>query len=66
VDRATDIFVVLFGHDVYRELVVEAGWSLVSYKAWMFRTLVEQLLQRSRLTPKAYSDLSFAQAMENT
>jgi hypothetical protein len=52
------------GHDVYGGLVVEAGWNLVSYKAWLFRTLFQQLLQRSRLTPKAYSDLSFAQAME--
>jgi AcrR family transcriptional regulator len=66
VNRATDIIVVLFGHDVYRGLVVEAAWNLVSYKARLFRTLVQQLLRRTRLTPKAYSDLSFAEALENT
>lgn len=60
VNRATDLVVVLFGHDVYRGLVRDAGWTVVAYKAWLFTTLVQQLLQRPRLARGAYSDLSFA------
>lgn len=56
--RATDIVVVLFGHDVYRSLVGEAGWSVSEYKTWLLTTLAQQLLQRPKLTPAAYSDLS--------
>ena len=39
-DRATDLVVILFGHDVFRSLVGEAGWSVPDYKAWLFTTLV--------------------------
>ena len=45
-DRATDLVVVLFGHDVFRSLVSEAGWSVPEYKAWLLTTLAQQLLQR--------------------
>jgi AcrR family transcriptional regulator len=57
--RATDIVVVLFGHDVYRSLVGEAGWSVPEYKTWLLTALAHQLLQRPKLTPTAYSDLSY-------
>ena len=57
--RATDIVVVLFGHDVYRGLVGEAGWSVPEYKTWLLTTLARQLLRRPQLTPTAYSDLSY-------
>jgi TetR/AcrR family transcriptional regulator of autoinduction and epiphytic fitness len=40
--RATDIVVVLFGHDGYRRLVGEASWSVPEYKTWLL-TLVQQL-----------------------
>ena len=50
-DRATDLVVVLFGHDVFRSLVSEAGWNVPAYKAWLFTTLVQQLLQQQRLAP---------------
>lgn len=66
VDRATDLVLVLLGHDVYRGLVREAGWAVVDYKAWVFTTLVRQLLQRTRLARGAYSDLSFADAVAKT
>ena len=59
-DKATDLVVVLFGHDVFRGLVGEAGWSVVEYKAWLFASLVQQLLQRQRLAQRAFSDLSYA------
>jgi hypothetical protein len=62
--RATDLTVVLFGHDVFRSLVTEAGWSVPEYKAWLFTTLVQQLLQRPRLAPSAFSDLSFSRLMQ--
>lgn len=58
-DRATDLVVVLFGHDVFRGLVSEAGWSVPAYKAWLFITLVLQLLQRQRHAATAFSDLSY-------
>jgi AcrR family transcriptional regulator len=58
-DRATDIVVVLFGHDVYRSVVGEAGWSVTEYKTWLLTTLAQQLLQRPKLTASQYSDLSY-------
>ena len=57
--RATDLAVVLFGHDTFTSLVTDAGWSVVEYKAWLFTTLTQQLLQRPRLAPTAVADLSF-------
>lgn len=66
VDRATDLVVVLFGHDVYRGLVQDARWTIVAYKAWLFTTLVRQLLKRRRITTTAFSDLSFATAIGGT
>lgn len=63
VDRATDLVVVLFGHDVYRGLVRDAGWPVVAYKAWLFTTLVRQLLHRPRLAASAYADLSFTDSV---
>jgi len=62
-DRAADLASVLLGHDVYRGLVREAGWTAVAYKGWLFTTLVRQLLQRTRLSSSAYSDLAFADAV---
>ena len=60
VNRATDLVVLLHGHDSYRGLVLDAGWPVVEYKAWAFRTLVLQLLARTRLVSGAYAKLSFA------
>ena len=62
-ERATDLVVVLFGHDVFTGLVTEARWSVPEYKAWLFTALVHQLLQRPRLDPTAYSDLSYDHLM---
>ncbi len=58
-DRATDLVGALFGHDVFRSLVSEAGWSVPDYKAWLFPALVQQLLERHRLAPTAFADLSY-------
>lgn len=65
-DRATDLVVVLFGHDVFRGLVIEAGWSVPDYKAWIFSTLVQQLMQRPRLAPTAFADLSYGPLLVQT
>jgi AcrR family transcriptional regulator len=59
-DRATDIVVALFGHDVFRSLVSEASWRVPEYKAWLLTTLAQQLLQRPRLASASFSDLSYA------
>ena len=57
--RATDLAVVLLGHDTFTSLVTDAGWSVVAYKAWLFTTVTQQLLQRPRLAPTGVADLSF-------
>ena len=62
-DRATDLVVVLFGHDVFTGLVTQAGWSVPEYKAWLLTTLAQQLLQRPKLTRTAYADLSYSHQM---
>ena len=62
-DRATDRVVVLFGHDVFTGLVTQAGWSVPEYKAWLLTTLAHQLLQRPKLTPTTYADLSYSHQM---
>ncbi len=58
-ERATDLIFVLFGHDVFRELA-EADWTVLTYKAWLFRTLVQQLLAAERLEPTAFRDMTYA------
>jgi hypothetical protein len=60
VERATDLAVVLAGPDVYRGLVQEARWPVPAYKAWLFTTLVQQLLDDGTVDTKAADDLSFA------
>ena len=60
--RATDIVVVLFGHDVYRSLVGEAGWSVPEYKSWLLTTPgPSTALQRPKLTRIAYPDPSLTE-----
>lgn len=65
-DRATALVVVLFGHDVFRGLVIDAAWGVPTYKAWLFTTLTQQLLQRHRLCPSAVADLSFGGLLTKT
>ncbi|PSL04615.1 TetR family transcriptional regulator [Haloactinopolyspora alba] len=60
VGRATDIVVVLCGHDVYRGLVLDAGWTVPDYKAWLFTTLIQQLLGHRQPDPEALRGLSYA------
>ena len=45
------------------DAVTGAGWSVPEYKAWLYTTLVHQLVQRPRLAPTAYSDLSYSHLM---
>ena len=63
VEQAGDLIYVLGGHDVYRGLVLEAGWTVLAYKGWLFSTLVRQLLKQPRLARSAYADLSFASSI---
>ena len=46
IEAATDLVVVLAGHDIYRGLVQDAGWPVPAYRAWLFTTLVRQLLDQ--------------------
>ena len=58
-ERGTDLVVMLLGHDVYRSLVIEAGWSLQTFRAWLFTTVVQQLLGPVDLDAEASEDLSY-------
>ncbi|MDP8927047.1 MAG: TetR/AcrR family transcriptional regulator [Actinomycetota bacterium] len=60
VERATDLVVVLAGHDVYRGLVQEAQWPVPVYKAWLFTILTQQLLDAPTLDSTVAAELSFA------
>ncbi len=61
VERATDVVVVLVGHDAYTGLVEGAGWTVPAYKAWLFATLAHQLLAARRIQAKSVEDLSFGE-----
>jgi len=58
-DRAADLVHLLAGHDPYRALVMEAGWPVSMFKAWVFCTLAQQLLPSQDWDPAATADLSF-------
>ena len=58
-ERAIDLVAVLVGHDVFRGLVLDAGWPAPAYKAWLFTTLVHQLLPPGPTDPPALAGLSF-------
>lgn len=59
-ERATDLVVALLGHDIYRTLVIDAEWSLPTFRAWLFTTIVQQLLGAVELDAQATTDLSYA------
>jgi TetR/AcrR family transcriptional regulator of autoinduction and epiphytic fitness len=63
-DKATDLVFLLAGHDPYRALVLDAGWTVPEYKAWLFTTLIHQLLKPQTPDPAAISDLSFGTRFE--
>lgn len=52
-DRATDIMFVLNGHSTFQNLVIEAGWTLPTFKAWLYSTLAQQLLTPGDPDPSA-------------
>ena len=58
-ERATDLVVVLAGHDPYRGLVLDAGCPVSQYRGWLFTTPVHQLLDEREPDPAATSGLSF-------
>ena len=51
--------VALLGHDIYRTLVIEAGRPLPAFRAWLYATVVQQLLGPVDLEAEATSDLSY-------
>jgi TetR/AcrR family transcriptional regulator of autoinduction and epiphytic fitness len=44
-ERATDLMFVLNSHETFLGLTVGAGWTIEAYKAWLYLTLTDQLLQ---------------------
>ena len=63
-EKATDLVFLLAGHDPYRTLVLDAGWAVPEYKAWLFTTLIQQLLKPQRPDLAAISDLSFGTCLD--
>jgi AcrR family transcriptional regulator len=61
IERATDLLFLLAGHEPYRSLVENAGWPAAEYRAWLFTTLVTQLLASAAIEPGAVADLSFGE-----
>jgi AcrR family transcriptional regulator len=64
VNRAADIIFVVDSHETFLGFTRTCGWSIVEYKAWLYRTLCRELLaeQPDRLTddsPSPTSDLSY-------
>ncbi|HEX5730594.1 TetR/AcrR family transcriptional regulator [Microbacterium sp.] len=58
-EQATDLVVMFLGHAVYRNLVIEAGWPVATFRAWLFSTIVPQLLGPVEFDLHATEDLSF-------
>lgn len=63
-DTATDLMFVLNGHGTFQVLVIQAGWSVPKFKAWLYSTLVEQLLDPSSADPSATEGLSFEHSVD--
>lgn len=58
-ERATDLVYALAGHDAFQNLVIDAQWPIAEFKAWLFATLVHQLLGPVDIDPAAIEGLSF-------
>lgn len=56
---ATDLMYTLAGHATFQDLVVDAHWPAADYKAWLFTTLVQQLLGLVDIDRDALVGLSF-------
>ena len=61
-EQATDLLFVLVSHETFRGLVQQAGWTLPAYKAWLFATLVHQLIRPGKVPRTATASLSFGLA----
>ena len=70
VDRAADIVFALQRPETLQVLTVECGWTLQGYKAWLHRTLCEQILVDGTGQPgeieAATAGLSFAAIAAST
>jgi TetR/AcrR family transcriptional regulator, regulator of autoinduction and epiphytic fitness len=64
VQAATDIMFVLNGHGTFQGLVIEAAWGLPTFKAWLYSTLVQQLLAPGHPDPSATENLTFAELVD--
>jgi hypothetical protein len=41
--QAADVFFVLVGHDMYRLFVVQRGWTVAAWQAWLVDSLDREL-----------------------
>lgn len=63
-ETATDLMFVLNGHGTFHGLVIQADWAVPKFKAWLYSTLVEQLLDPSFSDPSATEGLSFEDSVD--
>ena len=59
-ERAADVLYSLASHDTFQNLVIDAKWPVNEYKAWLFWTLVQQLLGAVELDRDAVAGLDWA------
>jgi AcrR family transcriptional regulator len=48
--RAADIFFALVGHDLYRLLVLERGWTLAAWQRWLVDNLERELFDEAEVS----------------
>lgn len=65
-ERATDLMFVIDSFPVFLGLVRDAGWPLPEFKAWLFRTMCQQLLAHPDGIEGASGDLSFHGVLSTT
>jgi TetR/AcrR family transcriptional regulator of autoinduction and epiphytic fitness len=57
--RAGDLLFVLDSHETFLGLTAQAGWTTQEYKAWLFTTLSQQLLEPGTDDGEATKGLSY-------
>ncbi len=59
VDAGTDIMFAINSHATFQALVVEAGWTLSTFKRWLYSVLAQQLLTVDEAESVAIDGITF-------
>ena len=63
--RAADILFAVNSHETFLALTRDAGWTLLEYKAWLYESLSQQLLDPAKSAQPRTEDLSFHDAIRS-